>query len=240
MSTRILLGIDTNISPATHRAIDTVCEIMQQPLSQLQLVLLHVISPPAIASPSLGMYVSHALPSPVSAEQQSRAAQLLDNARAQLQLEGSASVQIEVAIRVGVPAEEIATAARELRASFIVIGCRGNTWRQHLRRLLIGSTSRRVLRLARCPVMIVPAPKIAHPGDLVRWYEEAITHYLREHPHALSVFTPREAALMFVPYGKKIPGRKEIAAAALALEQLAGAGRLCRHDVRGELKYVND
>jgi len=39
---------------------------------------------------------------------------------------------------------------------------------------------------------------------------------------------------------KKAPGRKERAAAILALEELARNGVLCRHDVKGELRYVND
>jgi nucleotide-binding universal stress UspA family protein len=240
MNKRILLGIDTNISPATQRAMSTVCEIMQQPSSLLQLVLLHVISTPAMTSPSLGMYVGHILPAPISAEQHLQAEEILRKVCLEMQKAGIASEQIEVAIRVGLPAEEIARAARDLHASFIVIGSRGNTWRQNVRRFLAGSTSRRVLRLARCPVMIVPAPRIDHPGDLVTWYEDAITTYLREHPHALTVFTPQEVARMFVPPMKKAPGRKEIAAAALALEQLTGTGLLCRHDVRGELRYVND
>src|SRR6266496_2223305 len=54
------------------------------------------------------------------------------------------------------------------------------------------------------------------------------------------VFSPQEVAQMFVPPGKKAVGRKEKAAAILALEQLARGGMLCRHDVKGEMKYVND
>jgi nucleotide-binding universal stress UspA family protein len=240
MYKRILLGIDTNISPATQRAMSTVCEIMQQTSSHLQLVLLHVIPTPSMTSPSLGMYVGHILPAPISAEQYRQAEEILRNVCLELQKAGIASEQIEVATRVGLPAEEIARASRDLQVSFIVIGSRGNGWRQSVRRFLVGSTSRRVLQLARCPVMIVAAPKLAHPGDLVTWYEEAITSYLREHPHALSVFTPQEVARMFVPPVKKAHGRREIAAAAKALEQLTGTGVLCRHDVKGELRYVND
>jgi len=89
-------------------------------------------------------------------------------------------------------------------------------------------------------VMIVTLPRTAPPGDLVTWYEQAITTYLQEHTNSLTVFTPQEVAQKFVPPRKKAPGRKEIAAAALALEQLASTGLLCRHDVKGELRYVND
>ncbi len=240
MNRRILLGIDTDISPATQRAMRTVCEIMEQSLPHLHLVLLHVIPLPAIATPSLGMYVNHMLPEAVTADQHKQAEEVLRRARAELQKGGIAPEQIELLIRVGLTADEIVKAARELHVSYIVIGSRGNTWRQKVRRFLVGSTSRRVLQHARCPVMIVPAPQLTQSGDLVAWYEEAITNYLQEHPHALTVFTPREVARKFVPPTKKSPGRKEMAAATLALEQLTGTGMLCRHDVKGELKYVND
>ncbi|MFL5628568.1 MAG: universal stress protein [Ktedonobacteraceae bacterium] len=240
MNKRILLGIETDISPATQRAIRTVCEIMEQPLPHLHLVLLHVIPLPAIAAPSLSMYVNHMLPESVNDDQRNQAEEILRKACVELQTGGIASEQIELLIRVGLTADEIVKAAGELHVSYIVIGSQGNTWWQNVRRFLVGSTSRRVLRLARCPVMIVPAPQMAQPGDLVKWYEEAIMNYLQEHPHALTVFTPREVARKFVPPTKKAPGRKEMAAATLALEQLTGTGMLCRHDVKGELKYVND
>jgi nucleotide-binding universal stress UspA family protein len=240
MNKRILLGIDTNISPATQCAIRAVCELMEQPLPHVHLVLLHVIPEPFTSSPSLGMYVSHMLPAPISSEQRDEAEKLLYKARAELQKGGIANEQIELLVRVGLTADEIVKAAKELHVSFIVIGSQGNTWRQNLRRFLIGSTSRRILQLARCPVMIVPTPQVSLPGDLVTWYKEAIMNYLQEHPQALTVFTPREVVSKFMPPTKKASGRKLIAAATLALEQLTTTGMLCRHDVKGELRYVND
>jgi hypothetical protein len=89
-------------------------------------------------------------------------------------------------------------------------------------------------------VMIVNCPEAKRPSDLVTWYEESITHYLQEHTSDLAVFTPGEVAQMFMPPSKKAPGHKERAAAILALEQLARNGMLCRHDVKGEMRYVND
>ena len=55
-----------------------------------------------------------------------------------------------------------------------------------------------------------------------------------------AVLTSREVAQMFAPPQKKAPGRKETAAATLALEQLARSGVLCSHDVKGDMLYVND
>jgi Universal stress protein family len=137
-------------------------------------------------------------------------------------------------------AEGIVKGAKDLHADLIVIGSQGNTLRERLRRIFAGSVSRKVLQLAPCPVMIVTCPRIKQPSDLVAWYTEAITYYLHEHPGGLMVFTPGEVAEKFAPPSTDNPGRKEIAAAILALEQLAHEGVLCRHDVKGEMRYVND
>ena len=112
-----------------------------------------------------------------------------------------------------------------------------------MRRFFAGSISRRILDLAVCPVLVVvppTPPQMKKPRDLVKWYEESITRYLQEHTGDLTVFTPHEVALTFAPSPQKEPGRKEEAAAILALEQLARGGLLCRHDVKGEMRYVND
>ena len=247
MNKRILLGIDANFSPATQQALNTVSEFMQQAAPLLRLILLNVIPLPAIASPSLGLYAGQFQSLSVTSEQRTQAEDILWRARAELQKHGVASEQIEVLIRVGLPADEIVRAAQELQVGFIVIGSRGNSLGQRIRRFFAGSISRKVLYNASCPVMIVAPPlippissKTPHPADLVKWYEEAITRYLQEHPSALTVFTPFEVAQTFAPSKKKAPKRKEIAAATLALEQLASSGVLFRHEVKGELRYIND
>jgi nucleotide-binding universal stress UspA family protein len=254
MNKRILLGIDANFSPATQQALHTVSEFMQQATPLLRLVLLNVIPIPAIASPSLGLYAGQFQSLSVTPEQRTQAEDSLWRARAELQKQGIASGQIEVLIRVGLPADEIVRAAQELQVDFIVIGSRGNSLGQRIRRFFAGSISRKVLHTASCPVMIVASPLIPqqchpersegsrthHPADLVKWYEEAITRYLQEHTSALTVFTPLQVAQTFAPAKRKAPKRKEVAAATLALEQLARNGVLCRHEVKGELRYIND
>ena len=237
---RILLGVDANIAPATQHALRTVGEFLEESSSRLHVVLLNVIPLPYTVSPSLGMSVGSLQSLSVSLEQRTLAENVLRKAKKELQKRGIASERIEVLIRVGVPADEIVRAARELQVDFIVIGSRGDAFGQKVRRFLAGSTSRRVLQLAPCPVMIVVVPPAPRPGNLVAWYEEAISHHLQEHTGALSVFTSREVAQMFLPPQKKTAGRKEIAAATLALEQLARNGVLFRHEVKGELRYVND
>jgi len=243
MDKRILLGVDATISPATQRALHTMGEFVSQAAPQLRLMLLNVIPLPTLASPSPGMYIGHFQSMSVTPEQHTQAEDILRKARSELQRQGVSPAQIEVLIRVGIPADEIVRAARELQVDFIVVGSRGNSPGQQIRRFLAGSTSRKILYTAPCPVMIVvpPAPlKTARPGDLVRWYEVSITNYLQEHTSALTVFTPLEVVQIFVPPGKKRRKRKQIAAATLALEQLARNGVLCRHEVKGELRYIND
>lgn len=241
MSKRILLGIDSNTSPATWRALRTVTEFIEAaPIIELRLVLIHVIALPNISSPSAGMYAGHLLPLSVTLEQRNLAEEVLHKARAELLKQGIEPAQIDTLIRVGMPADEIVKAAQELHAHFIVVGSRGESMGQKLRRFFFGSTSRRILQLASCPVMIAVAPRLPRSTDLVAWYLQAITTYLREHTDTLTVLTPHEAAQKFLPPNKKSVGRKEIAAATLALEQLTGNGIFCRHDVKGELRYVND
>ena len=244
MSKYILLGIDAPISPATQRALRTMSEFVEQAAPYLNLVLLHVIPVPAIASPALGMYIGHMQPTLFTYEQRAQAEDALRKARTELQKQGIAPDQIETQIRFGVPADQVVKAAQELHVDFIVIGSRGSSLVQKIRRLIAGSTSRRILQLASCPVMIVnytpSKSKQKQPANLVTWYEDSINHYLQEHTGDLTIFTPREVAQMFVPPNKKTPGRKERAAAILALEELARNGVLCRHDVKGELRYVND
>jgi nucleotide-binding universal stress UspA family protein len=241
MNKRILLAIDTMISPATQHLLRTVSEFIEEGAIPPHLILLNVIPVPAAASPAFGMHVGHLLNAvPVTIEQRSQAEDSLRRARTALQKGGLAPDHIEVLIRVGIPVDEIIKVAKELQVSFIVVGSRGNSVWQRIRRVFAGSISRKILQTAPCPVMVVAALPVPHPADLVRWYEAAITTYLQENTNSLTVFTPHEVAKKFLPPQKKAPKRKEIAAATLALEQLSSSGVLCRHDVKGELRYVND
>ena len=240
MNKRILLGIDLNFSATTRQALRSVTELMESATPHLHVVLLTVIPLPYMATPSLGMYTGQMLPTGMTLEQRTQAETTLRKAQQELQEHGITPEQIETLVRVGLPADELVKAARELHVSFIVVGSHGDSAGQKLRRFLIGSTSRRVLQLAPCPVIIANPPRTVRPGDLVAWYEQAIIHHLKEHPGALTVFTPLEVAQKFAPTEKKVSGRKEIAAATLALENLANNGVLCCHDIKGELRYVND
>lgn len=240
METRILLGIDADLSPITQFTLHEISTLIGRSPSSIYLVLLNVIPVTQVIAMHPGMYVGQVVPLATPSWQRSQAEEVLRKARVILQQEGIALEHTEALVRVGAPADEIVKVARELQVRLIVVGSRGSSFKQRLRRWFLGSISRRVLRCAPCPVLVVIPPQAPRTPDLTAWYEEMIRRYLREHPQALSVFTPQEAALKFAPDPQKTPGRKEVRAASFALDKLAQEGILCRHAVQGELRYVND
>ena len=236
MNKRILLGIDTDLSPSTQYALRITSELLEQSSPELRLVLLHVIPVPFDTTPTWGKSMEALPPTTQQCLQAERA---LRRACTAVQQQGIAPGRIESLQRVGTPADEIVRAARELQVDFIVIGSRGNFLRQRIRRVLIGSTSHRVLKLAPCPIMVAVPPRAPRPRNLVAWYKEAVTGSLSEHQGSLIAFTACEVAQVFAPPNRPI-GSKEVEAAARALEELARSGLLCCHKVKGEVRYLND
>jgi nucleotide-binding universal stress UspA family protein len=234
MNRRIVIAIDADLSPATQLALRVASELLEPSSAHLSVVLLHVIPLPEVIPSKFGM-------SPVTptAEQRNVAEQALERARSELHKHGFVPERIELLLRSGIPAEEIVKAANELQATVIVMGSRGNSFTQKMRRFFAGSTSRHVLQLASCPVLIASLPPTPPPGTLVAWYKEAMTHYLQEHADTLLIFTADEVAHMFAP-PNRTAGDQEVEAASVALAQLAGSGLLCCHRVNGELRYMND
>jgi nucleotide-binding universal stress UspA family protein len=234
MNRRIVVAIDADIAPHTQHVLRVASKFLELCAPQLGVVLLHVIPVPDIPSSKFG--TGRIAP---TAEQREVAEHALHRARTQLQKQGTVSERIELLLRIGTPADEIIKAARELDADFIMIGSRGNTLKQKIRRCLMGSTSYRVVQLALCPVMIAALPQMPRPRNLVVWYKEALTRYLHEHPDRLVIFTSSEVAHMFAPLNRTA-GRQELAAASAALEQLARRGILFCQKIDGELRCVND
>ena len=246
MDKQILVGIDAHLSSVTQHALQAVADLFKQAGPHYAITLVTVIPLSQTIAPNPGMYSSQIISLEVTPTQRRDAEVQLYKACLLLQQGGIPSERMRGLIRIGVIADEISKLANELEASLIVVGTHSPSFKQHLRRFFFGSTSQRVLQLASCPVMMVslprstPSRKPKPPNDLVAWYGTAITRYLSEHPGTLQVLTPKEVVHQFVPPSKHTPGRKELAAATLALEQLARNGILCRHDVSGELRYVND
>src|SRR5262249_32196846 len=163
---------------------------------------------PYDTTPAWGKSLAAVRPFPPTTQERLQAKHILQQAQRVLQQRGIAPQRILPLQRVGVPADEIARAARELDVQFIVIGSHGSSLAQGMRRVMLGSTSRRVLRLAPCPVLLAIAPGVLHPGKLVAWYKEAVTHALSEHPGSLRVFTACDVAQVFAPPDRTV-GSKE-------------------------------
>lgn len=89
--------------------------------------------------------------------------------------ETASEVQFFVHARIGKPANEILDLASEVGADLIFIGSHGKTG---VERLLLGSVSERVVREAKCPVLVA-RPKTYADIDLLR-----VTRYEHERaPH---------------------------------------------------------
>lgn len=237
MNKRILVGIDMELSPTTQQALQVVSEFFEPISSSLQVVLLTVI-PTLDTSSMKGSYrvpLSH-LGS--TSQQRLQAECALQRACFSLTQGGVARERIELLRREGTPAEELVKVAQELGVDCIVLGSHQNSLWQTIRRVVVGSMSRQVLRHAPCPIMLVVLPRTS-PRDLVAWYEKAVTRYLQEREGRLTILTPSEVAHTFGP-AHTVAGRKEVAAATRALERLASKGLLCCQRVNGQLRYMND
>lgn len=231
----VLVGVDAPITAATQYTLHTVDTFFAPYTAHLHLLVLTVIPLPYSAGRHAAYY-----PSSPTREEQMQAEETLRTACAALQHNGMSRAQIETLVRVGTPADELARVANKRHVDCIVIGSRGNSLGQRIRRWFLGSTSRRVLHLAPCPVMVVTLPRSCRVEDLVAWYEAAILQALHDQPPTLVIFTPREVARRFLPPQMLTAGRRERTAAALALERLELAGILCRRHVQGEVCYLND
>jgi nucleotide-binding universal stress UspA family protein len=173
-------------------------------------------------------------------EQRTQAEETLLEVQFALQHDGMSSSQIEMLVRIGSLADELAAVASKRHIDCIVVGSRRNSPGQRFRRWLIGSTSRRVGKLALCPVLVVTLPRPRGPRELVAWYEAAILQSLHDQPATLTIFTAQEVAGRFLPHHTHDVGRKEKLAATHSLKHLADTGVLCRRELNGEVCYLND
>lgn len=113
--------------------------------ARAELVLAHVVAPPAFALED--SYVTPRTYGELAAAARRDAQRQLDGL---VRRARSAGVRARSVLLEGVPAEQIARAARRERAAVIVIGTHGRTG---LKRFLVGSVAARVIALATCPVL---------------------------------------------------------------------------------------
>jgi nucleotide-binding universal stress UspA family protein len=238
MYKHILVGVDMELSSPTQQALRVVSEFLGPPSTYPHVVVLTVI--PTLDTPSTrGRYQAPLSYLGSTTEQRLQADRALRRACLALTQRRVARERIELLRREGEPADEIVKVAQELGVDCIVLGSHENSFTQKIRRVVAGSTSRKVLQHAPCPIMIAVLPRTLHPRDLVAWYEDAVTRYLHEQAGRLTILTSGEVAQTFVP-AHRAAGRKEVAAATHALERLASHGVLCCQRIKGELRCMND
>lgn len=148
---RILVPVD--FSTCSNKALQYALPFARQ--FKADVVLLHVVVPhPAV--PELG---------PVDMEAMSDGRAELDTLTEKVR----ARNRCTALLRVGDPAREIVEAARESGADLIILSTHGRTGLAHV---LLGSTAERVVRHARCPVLVVRereqefiAPELEAPAE---------------------------------------------------------------------------
>jgi nucleotide-binding universal stress UspA family protein len=145
---RILVAIDDG-EPA-----ECAADVANRLAAQLgaTLAFVHVLPRTVIAPNELGFVDAETV-----AQVQHRAHDLLRLARQRA--EDTAS---DLILREGLPAQEIAAAAREWNADLIVIG---NHSRPLVKRLLLSNTTKGVLHQAPCPVLVVSQPIRSASGE---------------------------------------------------------------------------
>lgn len=72
---------------------------------------------------------------------------------------GTAGINVESMVAVGVPFQEISVIARDLAVDLIVMGGYGPAGRGPIEEVFFGSTAEKVVRLLPCPVLCVPGPE---------------------------------------------------------------------------------
>lgn len=161
---------------ALMRAVDVACRAPNH--------VLHVI---AALDPHRGIPVepTHNATYEYAERIQKRISERLDAAFA-----GRASadkVSVFVHARIGRAAEEILRLAAEVGSDLIFIGSHEKSG---MHRLLLGSVSERVVRLARCPVMVV-RPVEYEEVDLMKVVEFEHPHKAYNPPHRYTYVDPR-------------------------------------------------
>ena len=138
----------TDFSDASFEGLKTANELADH--FGANVILLHVIAPmPTMAG--AGAPTGFHIP-PVLKEMEGKASEELERLKAG-KLEKS--IDARTMVIYGKPADEIVRIAEEEKADLIVIATHGQSgWK----RFISGSVTERVVRMASCPVTVVPVP----------------------------------------------------------------------------------
>lgn len=144
----IVCGVDG--SPESQAALAVAARLADR--LDLRLVVAHVAEPPhvpyAAAAPFGGVESGQVAVEQEIERERVAAQRLLDDLVAAARL-----AEVERRIAVGLPAERLAELGDDESAELIVVGSRG---RGALQTAFLGSVSKSLVGIARCPVVIVP------------------------------------------------------------------------------------
>jgi len=140
MSSKIVVGLDG--SEGSDRALDAAVEVAKR--DGAALLLCHIVERIAAKGDM----------APLRADEPDVKARVEEQA-AGLREQG---LEVDVrfdAIALGGPGRAVADIAEEVGADLIVVGTRGHS---ALAGVLLGSVTQKLLHLAKCPVLCIPAP----------------------------------------------------------------------------------
>lgn len=138
----------TDFSDPSYEGLKTAADLAGH--FGAELIVVHVVMPmPSIIG--AGAPTGFHIPS-VLEKMEKRAGEMLENIQ---ERRLPKSVNSRIMVSVGKPANNISETAKTENADLIVISTHGESgWQQ----LFSGSVTERVIRLAECPVLVVPAP----------------------------------------------------------------------------------
>jgi nucleotide-binding universal stress UspA family protein len=195
MTPRGPIVVATDFSAHARHAADRAARLAHE--THTPLVVMHVLPGEPLAQIRAWLGAASA------PEQKMR-----DEARTQLDtlaadLARARHVQVQTEHAAGSAMDEILAAAERLDASLLVLGARGAGF---LRRLVLGTTSERLMRCTARPLLVVrqtphePYRRVLVAADFSPWSREALVLARRAAPHAhLVLFTAYE-----VPFEEKL------------------------------------
>jgi nucleotide-binding universal stress UspA family protein len=136
--------VPTDFSPHADEAFRTAYTLAR--LTGAELILFHVARPPAVVSEG-GPFLAD--------PGKGKAANLWDRFQGNPPIDPKVRVEREVVVADRPGATHVLEILDKLGCDLIVMGTHGHSWLKHR---LFGSVTEEVVRLARCPVMVVKAP----------------------------------------------------------------------------------
>jgi universal stress protein A len=142
----ILVPID--FSACSKHALNLALQLAR--LLHARLTLLHVVQMPYLVGGGADMGEGMAL---YTEQAETEAHQMLADYARRV---NDAGLECETIVEHATPFQRIIDHAEALRVDLIVMGTHGHTGLQHM---LLGSVAEKVVRLARCPVMVTREPE---------------------------------------------------------------------------------